>query len=150
SSDLIQPEDYIDHIDTPGTTLGVAWNAHETAPVAILSRLSNNPPPQYDAILSIPLGYGQVSELNNFSEIQVVGVPYIPETPVPPLNNIPPTITPPMPPIEVAPWAPMPEIPLIPTYGAGGDLAFTWHLSVLDAGRPRGSHESAAFTSDSR
>src|SRR5690606_16013371 len=62
----------------------------------------------------------------------------------------PPTITPPMPPIEVAPWAPMPEIPLIPTYGAGGDLAFTWHLSVLDAGRPRGSHESAAFTSDSR
>jgi serine-aspartate repeat-containing protein C/D/E len=144
----VQPEGFEDHIDTPGTTGGAAWNRHEPAPADILEQLASSPPPQFDAILGIPLQYGQISAQNNFSEVVLITVPNVGPGPLPPvpLNPPDPAYVPLAPltfPIYVAP----PERVDIPIYGAGGDIDFTWHLSVIDGGRPRGQTEQSVSAS---
>ena len=132
----VQPDGYIDSLDTAGTAGGLAVNPSMTGAAEVRS-LSHHP--GTDAIIRIFLVSGTESLENNFSEVRVV--PFIPPPEIPPgIPPIPPTLTPPPP---VAP-------PLIPPYEllalpqevlpyGGGAKGFTWHLSVINAGNPRGN-----------
>ena len=145
----LQPTGYFDGRDTPGSVGGFALNFDDTITdvdqLNILEQLSIEAAtnPGRDAILMINLEAGAQSVDNNFSEIVVAKLPPVnppaPPPPVtPPPNNPPPVngfVTPPperllvIPPFPVAP----PEIPL-----GGFTVEYTWHLSVIDAGEPRG------------
>lgn len=134
----IQPKDYYDAIDTPGTQGGLAVNKNSVVSNILvqtfaLAGVSLND----DAILQIPLGVGQVSLHNNFSEVQVTKpiIPWTPpKDPPPPPKLVPPLPLPPQPINMPAPPPPTPQ-PEIVTGGNGE--AYTWHLSVVDAGLPR-------------
>jgi protocatechuate 3,4-dioxygenase beta subunit len=142
----VQPAGYFDGVDTPGTTSGLAINPDANIAPWVLARRSTDP--NNDAIILIPLRYGESSEDNNFSEVLVKPLP---PRPKPPLE---PPMQPPLPPPPLPPLATMPQrelaVPLvlavappptrfqIPIDTAGGALAYTWHLSIIDAGTPRG------------
>jgi len=130
----IQPAGYIDGIDTPGTTGGVADNPG--TPAAALPPLTFDP--NFDVIASIPVTTGQTSRENNFSEVVVqhLGITPTPQFPAPPpplplAGAVPPLV----PHLVFSPFLPPPPILDI----AGADVVgFTWHLSIIDAGYPRG------------
>ncbi len=137
----IQPDDYIDHVDTPGTNSGIAVNATNLNVQFAVQTLSPSVQPNNDAILRIALGVGQHSQFNNFSEVNVS------------LLLLPPQKTPdPRDPLgmpEYVPdteWVPAGQLPVaereVPVFnGAGVD--YTWHLSLLNHGTPRGSGADA-------
>jgi hypothetical protein len=139
----VQPNGYFDSLDTPGTTNGVAVNVGTFVSPLVVQRFAalgvvfHN-----DAILQVPLAIGQVSQLNNFSEIQTFKIiipPPPPETPKPPENPPQPLLV--FPPIVLPPQVFIPQPPApAPVIGGGG--AFTWHLSVIDAGLPRVARRS--------
>lgn len=158
----VQPDGYFDGIDTPGTTSGVAFNRGTLVPQSILQQLVVVPGD--DAIVRIPLRYGEASQANNFSELRVVTAPPPPvdpppvDPPPPPTPPFPPPIPPITPPLEppgltTTPLAPRTQtIPLIMPVasnasevvgGTGAGVRATWHLSVLDAGTPRGEGSPA-------
>jgi serine-aspartate repeat-containing protein C/D/E len=121
-----------DGIDTAGTTTGIAFNPGAPVNPAFVSQLTVNP--LNDAIIRIPLPPGANSQFNNFSEVRVVFPPPEeeppPETPPPP---VPPALLPPPPRFVPPPIIVIqPPDPII-----GGYEDYTWHLSVVDAGRPR-------------
>lgn len=141
----VQPDGYIDGLDTPGTTGGWAVNAGDLAAnpqlYALWKRLAGDPAtdPRYDAILNVTLEAGGESRENNFSEI-------LTEMPIPP---VPPA---PLPSIEFKP-APVEE-PLLDNYKvyayaeaqylrrpivADAEYPVTWHLSIINGGFPRGN-----------
>ena len=132
----IQPAGYFDGLDTPGTTSGIAINPGEVSE-SVLQSLSTDP--HDDAIVRIPLAPGGVSTDNNFSEVLVKPQPIVPP-PEPPEP-----VPAPEPPI-IVPFVPPPALllapPLAPRTTAmivgGGAIDFTWHLSVIDSGQPRG------------
>jgi protocatechuate 3,4-dioxygenase beta subunit len=146
----IQPTGYVDSIDTAGTTGGIAVNRNQEISQQILETLSvaHN----FDAIIQIPLAAGSVSAENNFSEVRIEELP--PPPALPPAAPIPVVlfgvpINPQAPAIYsgavAAPVIPLrpPAAPLAPftppafiTRSSGG--ISTWHLSVVDAGTPRG------------
>ena len=130
----LQPGGFIDSIDTPGTTGGVADN-QSTPPTAIPPLPFN---PNHDVIVSIALGVGQNSQQNNFSEVVVQRIPFIPPPPPTPPVTIPPLAAPALPilpTLYIPPYIPQPYRPDI----AGSDaIGYTWHLSIVDAGYPRG------------
>src|SRR5205085_5474323 len=64
----VQPDGYIDSLDTPGTQGGIAFNVGETVPEAILEELTVSP--NGDAIIRIALFTGEQSTQNNFSEVK--------------------------------------------------------------------------------
>jgi hypothetical protein len=140
------PEGYFDSIDTPGTTSGLAVNEDTTVGPLLVQIFSaqgvsfNN-----DAILQIPLGAGQNSTFNNFSEVQVTRI-----VPPPPEQELPPElpiVTRPEfqpPPIIVFPEVFIPQKPQ--QIVTGGSSNFTWHLSVIDAGLPRVAKKSTRVT----
>jgi hypothetical protein len=92
-----------------------------------------------EAIAAIVLGAGQSSVENDFSVVVFAQpVPFVPQPPAPPQPPlfIPPSISP-------AP-APLPPPALPPVvapyiYSNGAVAGMTWHLSVVDAGWPRGN-----------
>ncbi len=151
----IQPDGFEDGLDTPGTKGGISVNQEDIendtlAQQFVLQLMSNGADPRNDAILMIDLDYGQHSMFNNFSEI-VVGKlpepekpkPEDPQGPVTPGN--PPGFQPQQgtaivsPPFERAVSFPVPVIAPPPSLLAGGvDQPYTWHLSVINSGRPRG------------
>jgi protocatechuate 3,4-dioxygenase beta subunit len=136
----IQPPGYVDGLDTPGTTGGVAFNPNSTVDPQL--RVGRSHYPQWDAIVSIPLTAGAVSQGNNFSELSVGRLVVIPP-PDPPTYVVPQAAPAP---IDIAPPAPPPLIvpppPANPlrfgSNGTGGMQDYSWHLSVIDAGAPRG------------
>ncbi len=96
----IQPTEYIDSIDTAGTTSGFAINLNifpGSVPLFVLADLQVDPNNDMIARINVPIG-GASTE-NNFSEIKVVTLP--PENPpvvIPPVNYYPaPPYTPPAP-----------------------------------------------------
>lgn len=143
----VQPSDFIDSLDTPGTTGGIAVNVadevNDPQTLALIRTLSANPAtnPGADAILNIGLTAGGVSSNNHFSEILIVS----------PLDPAPP-IAPPILPVNPAPAAPPMAFANFPRAFAMGEVAglrapivadaeyaVTWHLSVINGGFPRGT-----------
>lgn len=135
----IHPDAYRDSLDTAGTNGGIAINPQDSIDPTLLSQLAVDP--KNDAIVRIPVSMGDQAVNYNFSEVLVVSQPPIfpPDPPVdPPLDRPPPTPGLPvsMPLTPYSPPAP-PRIEL-PLYGGGGlPPAWTWHLSVINAGNPR-------------
>jgi len=134
----VHPAAYIDYLDTPGTTGGIAFNGDSPELDAIINTLAQDP--AHDAIVRIPLLPGQASLENNFSELQLQRT-YIPPEPPPDdfLRPNPYTLNAP----PALPWLLTPvdaprEIRRIPVYQAGSALPMTWHLSIVDGGSPRG------------
>lgn len=133
-----QPNGYADSRDTPGTLGGLALNTNSSLiPGVIDPFIQAGISLRNDAILRIPLAAGQDSVLNNFSEVQVttfVIPPPPPPPPSPPPPELPPIPLPPVlsPPPQIFIPPPAPEVIL----GSGG-VAYSWHLSVIDAGLPR-------------
>lgn len=155
----IQPDGYFDGRDTVGSTGGFADNPFDpiTDPAmeALLEALRRDPntDPKRDAILLIDAVSASMSVENNFSE--VFALPEI-ETPPPEPPKPPPT---PVPPIERPPVRPEPRLPdegtvsqpvpqflifpppagrPIEAFLAGYAVEYAWHLSIIDAGEPRG------------
>ena len=133
----IHPEGYIDSVDTVGTLGGFALNRLSAVPQSVLSTLAVSH--RNDMIVRIDVRAGDVSVHNNFSEVKTF-------TPRPP-QDIPPTD--PLPPVErpqlAAPQRPLMPLPFVPRpetqlelLGGGPMGSYTWHLSIIDAGAPRG------------
>jgi serine-aspartate repeat-containing protein C/D/E len=143
----VHPDEYIDSIDTPGTTSGLAVNLDTlVSPLLVQTFAQQGVSFEYDAILQVPLAYGQHSQMNNFSEVEVQ--PILVPAPLP--EEVPPEL--PIiyedlfqpPPIIVFPevFIPQPAAQIV----TGGSSNFTWHLSVVDAGLPRVSQKSTRVT----
>jgi serine-aspartate repeat-containing protein C/D/E len=138
----IHPAGYIDGVDTAGTTSGVAINPGNLQAELLISQLVQQP--NNDAILRIAVQPGQISEENNFSEIIVTSTTLVPPNERVALpNHRPDLATPQLSAPALAPFGAItPTSAEIPLFGGG--TGFTWHLSVVDAGMPRGV-DSADF-----
>ena len=138
----VQPEGFIDGIDTEGTLPSVAINRFEEIEPAILASLEADP--NFDAIVRIALPPGQVSLHNNFSEVITDRTPIVPfdgpdpVPPPPPYQIVLPTI-PPLRPLDLGPL----DYEIEPYGNIQGAWANTWHLSVIDGGSPRGEASSS-------
>ena len=140
----IQPEGWIDGLDTPGTAGGFAVNpADEIASPndQILVRTlaaSEATDPNSDAILRISLSPGVHSRDNHFSEIKVER-PIIAPPEAPPVRNEP-LLAPPLESfpatMRVMTFAAPPDLKSLPVYA--DEWAMSWHLSVINGGYPRG------------
>jgi serine-aspartate repeat-containing protein C/D/E len=159
----VQPEGYFDGRDTAGNTGGVADNPFDPildpAIEALLELLRRSPStdPQRDGIVMIDAVSALMSIENNFSEIVTLPENKTPP-PEPPPPDPPPPDPQPVPPIERPPTPParVPEggsVPppvsqfliLTPPAGrsidaplAGYAVEYAWHLSIINAGEPRG------------
>jgi len=139
----IHPEDYVDGIDTPGTAGGIAVNTHEEIDPMVLSQLAVDP--QNDAIIRIPLGMGEQARDYNFSELVVRET--APITPAPPPERGPSAPLPPPtawigspPPAAAVLYSPSPiQDVRVPHWAGGGGFTptYSWHLSVINGGKPR-------------
>ncbi|HTM55716.1 MAG TPA: SdrD B-like domain-containing protein, partial [Pirellulales bacterium] len=135
----VKPSGYYDGIDTPGSTGGVVVSSLVPTDPAVLAALVSSP--QNDAILAIGLGRGGNSTDNNFSVVLTTVAtiellpPIVSPEPIvalPFFNPAPPVL----PPLEyVFPYLVRPQLTR-----TGGAL-YTWHLSIVDAGNPRGSRD---------
>jgi len=130
------PEGYIPGIDTAGSTGGIVVSPWATVDPAIIAALEV--PPTDDAILRISLSNGANSVENNFSVVVTSQTPIIfpvqPLTPEPLLAG---GFFNPLPPIDALPPG-MPPYLLQPLRTRSWGEMYTWHLSVVDAGHPRG------------
>tara|TARA_R110002049_G_scaffold2750_2_gene21366 strand:+ start:63783 stop:68864 length:5082 start_codon:yes stop_codon:yes gene_type:complete len=139
----VQPDDFVDGLDTPGTTGGIAVNPadpledDDRITIQTLAQ-SSATDPRNDAILNVALAAGQSSEHNNFSEI-VIAAPPIPLIP-----------------LETNEQVQAPDVPIdtfesrirLVTFASPAELrspivvddewAVSWHLSVINGGYPRG------------
>ncbi|MEM1227726.1 MAG: SdrD B-like domain-containing protein [Planctomycetota bacterium] len=140
----VQPDDYIDSLDTPGDENALAANEADLATsndlATTIQRLSLNAEtdPNFDAILNLFVSPGQRIANNNFSEIQI-DPPVLPPPESPtdePQRNA-------QVPIDtfittervVAFGQP---IDILPPSIAIDEWAVSWHLSVINGGFPRG------------
>ncbi|MFM9066045.1 MAG: FG-GAP repeat domain-containing protein, partial [Planctomycetota bacterium] len=138
--------------DTPGSTGGYAINPGDPVPAEIADALLTDL--GLDAIVRIPLSYGQTSIDNDFSEVVVRKAPEPPTPepppPEPPLDRFQPPLVPPPPLPLPAPLLPVVIAVLPPIlrpvelaeaewFGSGGGaVPNTWHLSIMHGGQPRG------------
>ncbi|MGI9471035.1 MAG: MSCRAMM family protein [Rubripirellula sp.] len=137
----VQPENYIDGLDSPGSTGGTAVNPadeptdDERIMIQTLT-FNEQTDPRDDAILNISLSSGATSENNNFSEVVIA------DSPVPPLEFSksvdPPRVTVPIetfdPTIRVVTFA-EPTNLRSRVYDMD-EWAVSWHLSVINGGFP--------------
>lgn len=143
----IPPSEYLAGIDRAGSNGGTVVNPYAVVPSAVMGTLAVNA--NGNAIVRIPLHPGDVAVQYNFSHVLVTTKPPPPNPPPPG----PPPPTPPTPPL--LPPAPIPyadyqspqqpfvvvmPMSLVGAFGggSGGPDGYTWHLSVIDAGYPRG------------
>ena len=150
----LQPLGIYDGIDTAGSTGGTPVNPNDpiTDPIVedLLRALQSNPAtnPNNDGILLALAIAGVQSIENNFSEV-LVGAepnkpPEEPDPPVPPIDKPNPPPEPPR--IDGSvPQAPPRFLVLAPPLEpfqdpslAGYSVEYTWHLSIINAGEPRG------------
>ncbi|MCH5374481.1 MAG: carboxypeptidase regulatory-like domain-containing protein, partial [Planctomycetes bacterium] len=138
-----QPETHSDGVDTPGT-FSEAWYAENVDLNSIAPWIAPDSTGDADVLL-VMLPAGETSVENNFSEILVR--PFYPfDWPSPVVPTPPPFLAdilaspPPAAPLIVASLAP-PALEIDDT-GTGGMLSFSWHLSIIDAGNPRGRTSS--------
>ncbi len=151
----VQPEDYVDGIDTPGTANGIAINPippseDDIELETVIASLET--PHQNDAIVRIGLFPGTHSQLNNFSEVTTLTLP--PLDAIPPLDPPEPRTPPPaISPEPISLYQFSRELP--PLVALDDPLLFessestvqrTWHLSIVDGGQPRVAEEVPATT----
>ena len=144
----VQPNGYIDGLDTAGTLGGAASNGQPVAGPASVDLFEPTIyPPNTDAIYGIQVNFGQHGQEYNFSEVVTASQPIIvdpPITPNPPM--LPQNIALPFPqPLGNPPGVPQyfsTLVPLPSEGGGGGGTPYSWHLSVIDAGFPRGKSET--------
>ena len=144
-----QPAGYTDSIDTAGSEGGIAVNKNATIDPEILSQLAVDP--KDDAILRIVLASGDNAVSYDFSEVKLAETPPY----FPPNHPEPPTVIT-KPGIPDAPgvlpstfYQPAADNRVLSAFlGAGGITgAYTWHLSVIDAGQPRRDREGSELAS---
>lgn len=139
-----QPTGYVDGNDRQGNVGGMAVNPDLPQEQMDMIAHVMQVDVQYDAIVLIPIMAGDNAVYYNFSEVKL-------ESYAPP--KVPPSDPPQWPgPIQPPPQVRVPdeaarpllaaELPpepvYLPIYGsAGAPPAWTWHLSVVNAGRPR-------------
>lgn len=141
-----QPVGWFDGIDTPGQLASYAtnpedrpWSDAQFRLMEILQRQAGTDPGS-DGILLISLGPAARSENHWFSEVRVEQEPQVPPQPLR-LPEWPrvfedPDLFDPWPRV-LPPWiGPPPADPLLLHGGFSG--GYSWHLSILDAGFPRG------------
>ncbi|HUP79674.1 MAG TPA: SdrD B-like domain-containing protein, partial [Pirellula sp.] len=163
----VQPKGYFDGRDTAGSIGGFAINVEDIVTNLetqnIIEQLAIDPAtsPGSDAILMINLQAGAQSVENNFSEIIVAQIPrHTPPTPpqnppAPPPPQSPPPLNPP--PVNGFVSPPFIRLLVIPPFefgkpdepAAGYTVEYTWHLSVINAGEPRG-HQNEKTVSRER
>jgi len=159
----VQPDGYFDGLDTAGSTGGFAINVEDMNTdfdiQDILEQLAIDPVtrPGSDAILMIPLQAGAQSIENNFSEVVVTMTPLRspPSNPPapPPLTSTPPTSLPPVIGFVTPPYdrmlviSPL-ELGRPDTPDAGYSVEYTWHLSIINAGEPRGHQNEKTVSRD--
>ncbi|GAB5401865.1 MAG: hypothetical protein Aurels2KO_00960 [Aureliella sp.] len=141
----IQPEGFVDSLDTPGSEGGISLNSQSDidqffeTPAATTGIRQLGTQQLMDAVFYVVLQAGDNSVENNFSEIQTDTIPPPPPPPPPPTSERP-SVEPPsftaLPPLTGSwgNWAPLPIV-----LGVGHSLPPTWHLSVINGGTPRGS-----------
>lgn len=159
----VQPDGYFDGRDTAGSIGGFAINVEDIdtdfETQNILEQLAIDPAtsPGSDAILMINLQAGARSIENNFSEIVVTMTPLTTppkNPPAPPPPTSPPPINPP--PVNGSVSPPYDRILVIPPFefgrpdtpDAGYSVEYTWHLSVINAGEPRGHQDEKTVSRD--
>jgi hypothetical protein len=152
-----QPEGYFDSNDSVGTTTGFTYNnlsAAVTAPAAVLSTFSGEQ--IMDSIVNIRVNAGGISEANNFSEVRVTTTatpppPLPPSTPNPPVNPQTPTpgITsyPGLSGSQPVAFTQFVGTTSIYTQASAATDPFTWHLSVINGGIPRGEDDGLESSS---
>lgn len=142
-----QPSGYLNGLNTPGTTGGLVYQAGRTSlPTNLVSTMTD------DAITRIYVGAGEVSYENNFAEVLIQAPPVDPPLPPPQLFvGFIPISPPPAPAAAPSFFLGAPQIvSLLPTAppitnninyfgGVGYMESFTWHLSVVNGGTPRGT-----------
>ncbi len=134
---------FVDGVDTAGTTAGFVFNAGEPQNQQVLATLSVNP--QNDAIVRIALAPAAESRDNNFSEVRVETIQDPPTTRVPfnpPQTPLPPGRGPQLS-FDNTTWSGSANgagYTLRPA-GAGASSAKppAWHLSIINGGQPRGN-----------
>ena len=151
-----QPEGYADANDIVGSTTGFTFNSEleaSLAPSALANTFSNGQ--LMDSVAGIQVQAGGVSVQNNFTEVRVEQLPDEPPENPPPTSNPPPTFNPPGSPTPPG----GPGLNLYRHQGpfqstvVGGRVAigvdaaplsesWTWHLSVVNGGNPRGEGQS--------
>ena len=158
-----QPDGFVDGNDFPGTTTGFSFNsfsAAQTAPQSLLQMFGTQQ--LMDSIINVQVASNGVSLENNFTEVRVVQQTSPPEPPKPPEPpRIPPRET--LPPGFGNPQTPAPGLTFFPGLAGsmdpgfrnyvgppdrlifqmpsgGPQQAYSWHLSVINAGQPR--HEA--------
>ena len=149
-----QPSGYYDSNDTAGTTTGFSYNSLEAtnaAPQSVISTFSTEQ--IMDSVVNIRVNAGGISELNNFSEVRFTSNedPNPPNPPQPPEPPQPPRRTPPTPGITSHPGLYGAQLTSFTQFvgtatgiaggkaeAVGGSSVYSWHLSVINAGHPRG------------
>ncbi|QDV58092.1 MSCRAMM family protein [Rosistilla oblonga] len=140
----IQPDGYIDGLDTAGSLGGFAVNAADVPEDSTTTfqlqtlTLDSATNPNNDGIILIDLPVGGSSVENNFSEVLIREQP-----PIPPVEWDPPPVEFTPPPIETFINAPLlinfaDAVEISNPIWANDDPGVTWHLSVIDGGFPRG------------
>jgi serine-aspartate repeat-containing protein C/D/E len=158
----IHPTGYFDAIDQPGSSVGSfavnPWFAMDPLTLGFLSVLTATAEtnPNNDAILMINLTAGSRSIENNFSEILVLkDVPPPPEEP--PVPPLPPRPIPPDPLITFGTYpAPIDRYIVLPPMIPGKTIEpiggyteeFSWQLSIINAGQPRGYNKDKLVSRD--
>jgi serine-aspartate repeat-containing protein C/D/E len=132
----VRPAGYLDGITRAGSTGGVVVGPYAQTAPAVLDALSV--PAPADAILQITVMAGSSSVNNNFSVVATDLFVYLPPTapPVPPVGSADMYALVTTPQIQ----APQPLTLATPNVYSGSSpiAGFSWHLSVIDAGQPRG------------
>lgn len=137
------PDSYLDGLNTAGSTGGLVMSAYTQLGAEVLSQLTALPA-SGDALLRIVVTAGGTSTNNNFSEVatQTIILPPPPPLPPPPTT---PAVNVYLPPAALSPAAPLAPQLDVPRFLYGGTtMSYTWHLSVVDAGHPRGDLDSEA------
>ncbi len=135
----VQPDGYVQGLDTAGNLGGVVVDPYSAIPQDMAGILAVDP--QGSSIVQIQIQPGSSGEQYNFSEVKIEEQPpYTP--PMHPDNPTPPPITRQFPFGEPAfyhpPYAPQPIVLPMPfAGGSGGPGGFSWHLSVINGGQPR-------------
>ncbi|XZE36118.1 SdrD B-like domain-containing protein [Pirellulaceae bacterium SH501] len=152
----MQPDGYFDGRDTAGSSFGsFAINVDDSLDPSQQTlfeqlALDSGTNPRFDAILMINLNAGDRAIENNFSEIIVTMLPPEdpPDPPAPPPETPRPNFEPP--PVNGPVKLPFEYVlvmpPVVygqPDYPIGGYvMEYSWHLSVINAGEPRGHQQS--------